>query len=339
MRVPWSTFKEIATSKKINIQYIDLSGAYWLKAFDGPFEIEAIINQDDTENVDLIDFEANYKAKSNLPIELRTGIAKIPKVSIYKAEGSSATKVTHDFTNKTTWFTNSILVENETLVLESGKIYTATNDHWIDLNHGNYYAEDNLTVNDIPLFYGGVRIYQNYVYDNGTELVEDTDYIIDHHTGKVTFDADYTIVGTITATYHYATDATWVIKPDAGKILHIEHSELQFSKDFVMSTPMKFEIWVYHPDQVSYPSMKIKYKETIYKNIKDIINAANLGQGFIPACSGLTNDVLVFPFSYATLISFQSSVGAELRVTMDIEDELAGEWATATFYSLSEDEV
>ena len=115
----------------------------------------------------------------------------------------------------------------------------------------------------------------------------------------------------------------------------IEHAELNFTKDIDLNAAIAFEIWVYNPYDL--PN-KVKYQEIVYKNIKDIISSANLGQGFIPKCSGLENDVLVFPFNYATVKPFQSSVGAELRLTIDGDEPFPGEWGNATFYILSKDE-
>ena len=105
-----------------------------------------------------------------------------------------------------------------------------------------------------------------------------------------------------------------------------------------MDKPINFEVWVYHPDQVNFPGVKIPYQTITYKNVKDLINACNKGKGAIPAMSGLVNDVLVFPFNYATVKPFRSSLGAELRITMDGTDPISGEWGTATFYILSKDE-
>ena len=45
------------------------------------------------------------------------------KVAIYKAEGSSATRVTHDFCNKCTWYSKAEHVVGKTLTLDSGSTY------------------------------------------------------------------------------------------------------------------------------------------------------------------------------------------------------------------------
>ena len=106
-------------------------------------------------------------------------------------------------------------------------------------------------------------------------------------------------------------------------------------KRLIDAIPFNFEIWVYNPYDL--PN-KIKYRHTKYKNGKDFINAANLGQGYIPAFDNLTEDTLVFPFNYVTLKTFKNSEGAELRLSVDNHEQVSGSFGTCTFYTLTEDE-
>ena len=96
-----------------------------------------------------------------------------------------------------------------------------------------------------------------------------------------------------------------------------------------------FDLYVYNPADL--PN-KVLFKRTIYKNLKDIINASNLGTGVIKASDVFTQDVSVLPFAYATEITLQSSVGAELRVSTKGDVPFSGSWGTATFYIVSQDE-
>jgi hypothetical protein len=197
----------------------------------------------------------------------------------------------------------------------------ASLSHWIDLTHGKLYGEDSLTNKMIPV-----------IYDNGVE-VPDSDYTIDYSLGEVTFTSAPT--GPVTADFYTAGSSVFTIAPTAGKRLSLEHSELQFAEDVKMNSPINFEIWVYNPADL--PN-KFKYRSIRYKNIKDLINAANLGQGYIPKLWPLTQNVIVMPFNYIATKPLESSVGAELRISVDNDVEYEGEFATATFYFLSEDE-
>ena len=243
----------------------------------------------------------------------------IPLVGIRRPEGASTTFVSHDFTNKSTWYSNATQVTGETLTA-AGLVYSAVNDGWIDLEHGKVYNEAAIADKKAPK-----------IYDGGVEVT--SGFTINYEAGTVTFDSAPS--GAITADYYYGSDSCFVVAPTSGKILILEHAELQFTADIDMTTPINFEIWVYNPADL--PN-KIPYKTIKYKNMKDIINSCNLGQGYIPAVGELTQDVLVFPFNYVTVIPMKYSDGAELRIHADNHTELGGEWGTVTMYTMSEDE-
>lgn len=67
MRLPWSTFKQIIADRKLDVNYIDVHQMYWLKSFDGPFEVSCEIKK--SGNEDQVDFEENYKDSSNASIK------------------------------------------------------------------------------------------------------------------------------------------------------------------------------------------------------------------------------------------------------------------------------
>lgn len=247
-----------------------------------------------------------------------------PLIAVKKADGSGGTKISHDWTDPCTWYKQSTRVTGETLTLDTGLIYDFANQNVIDLTHGRHTDEDD-----------DLAGRELNVYDNGVELVEDTDYTMNYESGKVTLNASPT--GPVTADYSYASGSAYIVGPDAGKVFSITRAELQFSKDVIMNGSfVDFEIWVYNPYDL--PN-KFLYKRKRYKNIKDIINGANLGQGVIPAIDGLTNDVLVFPFDYVTTQDLTYSTGAELRIRINNDTPFSGEWATVTIYYDSHDEV
>lgn len=67
MKIDWIEFKTQVDNRKLNIQYIELSTYYMLKAFDGPFELQCTVIKKDPiiDPSDQKDFEDNYKAISN----------------------------------------------------------------------------------------------------------------------------------------------------------------------------------------------------------------------------------------------------------------------------------
>jgi len=324
IEVKWTDLKTAVNTRGLvsTMQYIELPGAYLVYAADDWFHMYCDINKAATAPAgsDQEDFEDNFKANCNQKQDKASAIQNAIPVVSYKSEESSLHKVTHDFCNKTTWWQESTEVTGETLTLDTGTTYEAVNTHWIDVVNGV------TTRQDLK------QSYKPVIYDNGVE-VADTDYTIDHAAGKVTFNSAPT--GPVTADYWKANGSTFTVEPDANTLLLIEHSEIQFSDDVAINTPLRFEIWVYNP--LDLPN-KVMYQAVQYSSMKDFVNEANLGTGVIKKLGDLPSDILVFPFNYGSIKPLQSSVGAELRV-FSVEDlELTGSYGTATFYALSRNE-
>ena len=298
--------------------------------FDNVSNDEAQIAKSDDGINDIIDKTEQWNYLGNLipptiKLNKSSSVTGTSEVIVKKPEGSSGSIASHNWTDPCTWYTESIRVTGETLILNTGKIYDIANSNIIDLIHGRVSDEDDISSS-----------YLVKVYDNGVEKTEDTDYTVDYENGKITFVDIYTVTGPVTADYSYENGSEFRLVPESGKRLDLEHAELQFSKDIDMnSSYIDFDIWVYNP--LDLPN-KILYKRKRYKNIKDILNSANLGQGEVPVIAGLLNPVLVFPFNYVTTQSLLSSQGAELRISINDDKPLLGEWATTTFYITSEAE-
>jgi hypothetical protein len=184
------------------------------------------------------------------PETTSSGELRLPEVIIHKPDMSSSTKTTHDFCDKTTWYTESTQVTGKSLSLVSGTVYTTGDTFLIDACHGKIFDEDSLTTSGahykVTIAQGGSddRIYKVKVYDNSVELTEDQDYTVDYAAGTVDF-GSYSIQGALTMDYYKAGGADFVLKPSTGKIMIIEHSELQLSKNCVVDKPISFEVWVY----------------------------------------------------------------------------------------------
>ena len=134
---------------------------------------------------------------------------------------------------------------------------------------------------------------------------------------------------------------TFYVQPSAGKMLKVENSEVQFSNDLVMNDTITFQLWVYNPYDL--PN-KVPYgNPTTYKTLRDFLDEAQGVYPQVPAIGGnsrgIQNPHTVFPFPYKTVKPLQSSVGAEIRVTLQHGNAFGGEFATATFYCTVADEV
>lgn len=256
----------------------------------------------------------------------QTTSSGLPKTAVYEPEGKSSTVVTHDFTDKCSWYQGSVEIVGGTLTNTVGNSFKYSDKtHWIDLESGRLYDEDKVmreTSNK----------YRPKIYVDGVE--QTSGFTIDYPAGTVTFDV--LPLGVVTASFFYADKSWFILKPKAGKVLQIKAAEIQFSTNVVIHSPFVFEGWGVHPTYGLVPDVST---QIVYKNPKDFISAANEGQGLVPRWGGLTYDVHVFPFNYARPKAVKDSQGAEIRVYIKDHKPIVGEYATGTFYVTVEDEI
>lgn len=251
----------------------------------------------------------------------------LPKFSMYEAEGGAATIISHGFNDKCSWYMGSVQVikgpmSNTELVYSDPNSKT----HFIDLEHGRLYDEDNIMLQTS-------NKYKVKVYVDDVEVL--SGFTIDYVLGNITFDEAPT--GVVTASYHYADKSWYCLRPKSGKVMSIKAAEVQFSSDAQINSPLVFSPWfVDHP---SYGTMEIPGQQIKYKNAKDFISACNEGQGLIPAWGELTKDVHVFPFQYARPKPVKHSDYIEIRIYCEDHNAVTGEFATATFYVVIDDEA
>lgn len=244
--------------------------------------------------------------------------------------------VTHNFCDKTTWWQQSTQVTNETLSPEGdGFTFNSIHERWIDLTHGKVYLEDRIV---------GRSDYIPVVKVDGIIKTERTpfetvggDYVVDYSNGSVTF-TESQAGKTITASYYYAGSSLFTISPDAGKVLWIRDSEVQFSIDIEMTSTINFQGFAYNPSDL--PNKIPVTEKTNYKTMRDFIEEAKGVYPQVPALGGsgprgISQSHVVFPFKYTQVKMLQSSYGVEIRVWMDSHEEFNGEFGTATFYCQS----
>jgi hypothetical protein len=272
---------------------------------------------------DLTSFE-KHMSKHSIPVDKRN----IPLVVQEKANDPSFPRSTHDFCNKTTWWTNSIRVENEELTSADNLTFSAANDFFIDVINGITPRQHLLQASHgVILTVDGSQVSEGFT--------------INHRAGTITFDQEQN--GTVEATYSYATNSRWSLKAEPGKILNINKSEIQFSMDVQIQTPLRFEVWIDNPyvaveGHPLFGVPRITAKVVQYNSMRDFVNESNLGQGFISQVGDLPSNIVVFPFNYISNQPIQSSFNAELVISSVGDAELTGSYGTATFYLISKDE-
>jgi hypothetical protein len=270
-----------------------------------------------------------------------------PIRSMFPTEGSRKTFISHDWTDRTTWFSDSKRVTAQALTRNTDTEYAAPHDNLIDTYHAKVWEEDDLVDGD-------GHSYRVKVWVDGVEKTEQDphegsggDFTVDYAAGVVTFLAAVGSEAAVTAEYHYEDGSTFYVRPEAGKKFLIRNSEVQFSKDIILNDSITFETFglvdVFAPQLMpGVPSgTLIPLKHVRYKSIKDFYNEANGAMPTYPAIGGsgfraLSQDVVVMKWDYAALLEIISTYGMEVRLYLDHHVPMGGTYATATLYGLSE---
>lgn len=356
MKVAYSVLKTFVTTRGLSVQYLEFDDRYELVALDSTFTVETTLIKGQSEEI--ADFEATLKPGGNKPITVRSALGNVIYESAPLVTGAVGTRaismVTHDLTDRTSWYQKSVQVVTETLANPSTDLltYTSANPWWVNVTGAS--SKLTYTYNQIPKRDGSYALHTAWdtlVYVDGV-LQATAAYVINYVTGVITFGAALTEGAVVTATYWHnnnvAQPSEWLLVPPAGKKYLIQHVELQFTKPCVINDTIRFEIWAglvlagppkavntagYGTFSQGYYAAGYGQGRYDYRNMRDIINAANQGQGFIEPIGEITQPVIIFPFNYVQAIGVDSAVGALFRMVLLNDIAITGgNLATATFY-------
>jgi len=247
-------------------------------------------------------------------VDITSSAERAIKVATTKLEGSSTQKVSHDFCDDTTWYSNSLRISSETLSTSDNLTYKSIHPVWIDLEHGKVPYEDRLAVN-----------YKPIIKVNGAIVT--SGFNIDYKKGEITFTQSKS-GSTVTAYYSYANGSTWSILPDPSKILKILGTTIKFTSDVNLGAgqSINFQLFV-GGNPYGYP--------TVYKNVKDLIKCTMLAPSTIKGFGGVVGEVNFLPFDYITSKDLKSSLGMEIRIWLSNHLECAGEFGIVSANCIS----
>ena len=164
-------------------------------------------------------------------------------------EGSEAIFTTHDFTDATTWYGQSVRVVDEAATDSGdGLLWTLAQSDLIDLVHGKCMDEEAIIAaqqkrepSDPHGYVVIVKVDSVVKTARAAYASDGGDYEVNYETGDVTFFA--TQAGnTVEVSYSYANGSEFCLQPEAGKDLDIESAEAQFSDDLDMLDTIEFEV-------------------------------------------------------------------------------------------------
>lgn len=295
------------------------------------------------------------------PVTLWSGDAPVPTSNgaplsaTIKPSSPKVTIITHDWTDRTTWYQQAVRVVAEVAVYNAGGYWQLANTNAIDTYHGKLTQEDFLKD-------AGGNSYRVSVTRNGAPVVEQDpaygaggDYIVDYALGQISpvVPGAWDPADAIAATYHHATTSLFTIKPLPGKRLILDFVEVQMGADVVLTDGVSFQpygfVEVFAPQLMAPPynipaGTQIPLGDPlIYKGMKDYQNDAVKSYVAYPALGGpgwrgLQQPIYVFDWDYVRATTLSSQAGMEIRIVLQHELAFGGNFATVSFYCSSDNE-
>lgn len=264
--------------------------------------------------------------------------------------GTRAMIFSQDFTDKTTWFTESVAVTDEAVGTGDGTTVTFNLAHpfVIDLSHGKISDEDYILAPGGGSYVPVVKVDGVTKTEREYGMTTGGDYTIDYAAGTITFFTAPANTKAITCSYYYSpadSASTFIVAPKAGKVLTITAFEMNLSADMSMDDTIITAAFI-DPQALGLPAgakVEVPGSRQYFKNIDDIINYT---QGSFPPCPviagtngrGLTQQRIQFRFSYGmstSVMDLDSAYGLELHVWLQHHIPLGGEKACVTFEGIS----
>jgi len=231
---------------------------------------------------------------------------------------------THNFCDKTTWYTASSRITDEVLSTSDNLKFTSINQNWIDLSNGKVLREELIQ----PYF--PIMVTVDGVSKVESTIDVDGDFIVNYADGYIEFNEPTT--GQVLASYNIPNSSVWVLNPPAGKYLRIEHAEIQISSDLEYNDTIIFEVLTGVVNNVG--TVKAG-RRMVYKSFGQIVDEAIGSYPLIPAIAGprgTANSIIGFPFRFGEAVLLDSSKNEQLKIYLLRNNVFGGTRATITFY-------
>lgn len=255
---------------------------------------------------------------------------------VWFVSGTKSTHITHNWCDKTTWYSNATRVVDEVATVDTPyTVYKITaNRVMIDSYHGKITGEDHIVDSSGNSFRVVVKVNDVTKTERDPHVGSGGDYTVDYLNGKVTFTSALQSGDVVKITYHYAGNSEYLITPAVAKSILIHQVEAQFTDDVVVNDSVVFQLKV-AGNPYGNPS--------VYKTMQDFVNEANGVFPSIPIIGGAgwrgsPKAIYTFPWNYIAMTEIKSSLAMSVSVKLQHDVPFGGTSATATFYCTSQDE-
>lgn len=364
--ITWDEAKTIQTNTQAPFYYAQIGTspdiyAVYLATYKFTFATLVI------KPADVTDFETNYQSSA---ISSTTPAGALAKAVTKGASTSSLavsvrqrdepgfmqwTIVTHDYTDKTTWYQKSTITTDEVLSAAGGNSFSSANANWINPDHPKLY---NQSYNEGVPPYGQKGLWMP---DGSREakstfrpiikiddVIQNSGYTINYETGVVTFGS--TVTGVVKATYYKAVTSEFIIVPPSGVIWTIPRVEVNTTSSLIFDATTYFQYW--RDPTYTFSNTAFMLSEMLYQSMPQLQASATVGADVYPAMGGTgimdasaengwgTNysrgtgqQAVILPWEYRKPFIMKSSLNDTIRIsTTSHKKHLGADFLTATFY-------
>ena len=272
----------------------------------------------------------------------------VERVAVEKTIMSRITMYSHDWTDPTTWYEESIHVIDE-IANNTGdnQLYELSHDNIIDTYHGKMINEDYLVDSNGYSYRVSVTVNDSECSEQDPHYGTGGDYVVDYSDGYIEFTDALNVDDIVKVTYHYENGSQYTIKPAPGKGLTLSFTEIQFSTDVIINDSVHFDMYGYasvFAPQLGLPAgTKINIFGNVYKGMRDFYSDAVKSYPITQSIGGsgwrgADFDMVVLDWDYVAAIKLYSTYGMEIRAFLEHNEPIGGSFATVSFYCVSEDE-
>jgi len=293
-RIPYASWKTVVQANSWTV-YENLQGADSSYSYSGnrDYIYGCTVDADDwadyttvfptrTSVTTIEEAEALIYGLSNKE-ELKTSEG-LMKMSLDKSfQDSSKSFVSHDYSNKASWFYKSVEVADEVATTSDNLTYS--------YGSGKTIIDLDLVTDRQDWLQKGITIKKN-------DVVITTGFTVNLGSNNVVFDTALLGTDVVKVSYAYENGSEFELIASAGKKILLSYVETQFSIGtvFPANDYMLFELVLNNPNVggQDYVAATVEYKTA-----KDFLNKGNNGS-VLRAFGELTKDVNIFPWNYMT---------------------------------------
>jgi len=365
----WPDLKAVVASKGLLLQYVESEDSIQAFAVDASvvytcdiFYAGSLYATDEYTqaqiDADRTDFQANFAASANRPLEPRTTDGKV-RMSAEKTTVSRATFYSFNWADKTTWYSGAArqVAEAASYVANSGTPYwQLAHTGLIDTFHGKITQEDYLRDAQGNSYRVAVTLNGAVQHEQDPHAGAGGDFVVDYDLGRVSpvVPGAWAQADAVLVTYQYAVSSLFLIKPTPGKRLIINLVEVNFSGDVSLTDSVVFQakgrVEAFAPQLLQsnggpYPAGTLipLGSPARYKTMQDYLNDSMRSYPSYPALGGAgwrgtQQPSYVFDWDYVSGTELLSSKGMQISLALEHDVPFRGSFATATFYCTSQDE-